>query len=164
MSHSHRTRVGNAKKKRTKTHVVCAAFIFFRQLWDVFDMIVGTSIGGVIAILIGLFQIKASRIQSLILDLCPKLFRQRKRWVFAGMKALHQALGTMYNASPLVEALDKVLKDNCKDYDAQTCTVRKMGSKAPVRVFVTTVDDETSGKCLLVYARYFLWRKKCNSN
>ncbi|KAK0829036.1 hypothetical protein LTR73_004670 [Friedmanniomyces endolithicus] len=113
-----------------------------------FDLIVGTSTGGIVALAVGVKQWPIRECINVFMDLCQKAFTERE---FAGIWGLEQAAtlnhGSKWKTKPLHEALADALGP-----DKLFGGMRELNASYPIKVAVTSTSG--TGRKPLVLANY----------
>ncbi|TKA71655.1 hypothetical protein B0A55_05295, partial [Friedmanniomyces simplex] len=113
-----------------------------------FDLIVGTSTGGIVALAVGVKQWSIEECINVFMDLCQKAFTERE---FAGVWGLEQAAtlnhGSKWKTKPLHQALA-----DCLGRDKLFGGTRDQNPGYPVKVPVTSTSG--TGRRPLVIANY----------
>mmetsp|Transcript_19751 Transcript_19751/g.21968 ORF Transcript_19751/g.21968 Transcript_19751/m.21968 type:complete len:437 (+) Transcript_19751:27-1337(+) len=116
------------------------------ELWQAFDVVVGTSIGGCIAMMIGLLHMTAVEAQTFLYHLIPVAFPLKKYKVYKQMFR-----PSLYSTTVFIEFLENELFSHKIDnYTREKTTMKTFGSKVSApKVFVTSVNDKTDEVVLI---------------
>ncbi|XP_014550282.1 hypothetical protein COCVIDRAFT_115882 [Bipolaris victoriae FI3] len=108
---------------------------------DYFDLIGGTSTGGLIAILLGRLRLTTKEAILLYRQLAKEIFQEQRGWSVGGLR-LSKGGQERYDAKILESAIKKVVKDFLKDPEATMYQEPKDGERH-CRTFVLAVYSDS---------------------
>ncbi len=119
-----------------------------------FDMLAGTSIGGIISI--GLASgLTARRMKELLYENRLKIFPNRPWYKLPGVKLLHMAFGALYNSNTLIKILEDEIGDKrIRESICYLCIPAVNGTNGQAKVYKTPHHPEKTwdGKKRLIDA------------